>query len=243
MPAPKSKTTLDFYRYPTEVQVAWMQLDVNNGWLRQANKEMLKLALFIDSSLAISQAYQLYLADHPGLEGDNPEVYLIGVREAHYYLENALFRMYAFLERTYMFANVYYRLAIEPKEMVSGDALFKKGLLDAQAAWANSDLLRLLRALRGRDTYQFCVKKLRHALTHVEDPLDWSVGYDVAVSDGQMRILQAYSIPPDFRLDKATGYAKRFQQDLLGVVDLAIDLTNAKFRSEFEAITGREFSK
>lgn len=102
-----------------------------------------------------------------------------------YYLDNALYRMFAALERAYSFCDYWYSLGFT--EVNTGRLFKPHRLFEAQTTshhpeWANSELLSALRDIRDSTEYRECIQQLRHDITHNLDPREYVVRYDQAQS-------------------------------------------------------------
>lgn len=191
-------------------------LTSSNGPLWQLNVDMGYLILYCDQSLVVCLAYQYYLQEHGSLMDSDPSLYTLLQIEAHYFLENYLFRVYAFLERGYQFANQRWGLGFHPRE-VRGDKVLAKETRIEYPQWGQSRLCKELMTVRGTAAFRELIHDARHELTHKENPHSWwRVGFEITPDH---RLGTAVYRAPDRSLEKAIKLARLLLAKLYPVLE------------------------
>ncbi len=141
----------------------------------------------------------------------------------NYYLDNALFRMYATMERIYSFCNCWYDLNFEDSfgKLYEPKKLFKSKTIDENDGWANSDLLKILNKIRCSFEFNNCFKYLRHNIMHNLDPREYFINYNKQESIVEVK-------EPDESLNAYLNQSKKLLENIYKVRVLeAIELANS----------------
>ena len=95
-----------------------------------------------------------------------------------YYLDNAVFRIHAILERIYSFCDIWFELGLSKEDgrLYNSDKLFKESIINNNQIWKASKILKELQIVRAK--YKNGVEKFRHDLTHNLDPREYQIEYD-----------------------------------------------------------------
>lgn len=157
----------------------WLALDEKHGNAFNHYKDQREL---LDWSVySLTQAYAI-------LAKKQPRTYIwhspsdISPRVAiAYYLDNALYRIFAAIERTYSFCDYWFELGLtnhDTGKLFHAERLFKEQVLNNHPAWRNSNLYTALEELRNSPEYEENIQRLRHDITHNLDPREYCIRYD-----------------------------------------------------------------
>jgi hypothetical protein len=163
----ESHRPLIFFDHLDESFFEWFAINEKHGDAFNHYKDQREL---LDWSVySLTQAYAFLTRKQPQTyiwcspSGNLPRVVIA------YYLDNALYRIFAVIERAYSFSDYWFNLGFtnpDTGRLFHTNRLFDEQVLNNHPLWRDSKLYMALSELRKSHEYEENIQRLRHDITH-----------------------------------------------------------------------------